>query len=115
LRRDYVDSIPNEIALHLSQAKLTKHQLRDFYKEVKRLDTAVRSGIDFLEVRERLAKLSAHAQARLGRKTIPAEFKVFIDKNIAKVKTAETLRAFASHFESVVAFSEGRLDDKERG
>ena len=125
LQKDYVDLVARQIALAFgrggpnNEKPLTKGQMRDFFSEVRRL-AAVVARVPESERKldpTALATLKAHAIYRLNKRSVPASFKSFIDRNVDSVlnlNTVAALRAFEQHFEAVVAYSEGVLKERER-
>lgn len=112
--KDWLDSWPNALAVAFAVAKpkLPKHQIRMFYGHVKRLQAQLRSrGVFDDDIQEGILQMKPRAHAQLARGRIPAEFKRFIDLNVDRADNAERFERFVQHFESLIAYCEGRLRD----
>jgi len=114
LKPEFVDRWANALALRFRAAQLTKHQMRAFFNETKRLQTICRVNRDFVALSNKLRGVKAQAHLRRYRKNgIPEEFRSFIEVNIDKVVSAreveKSFEAFVQHFEAVAAYCEGRL------
>jgi CRISPR/Cas system CSM-associated protein Csm2 small subunit len=119
----YIDVYPNQIILAfaiLARRPLSKRQVRAFFDHVKRVEAAAKQRRETAPVMGKLAQVIPAAQARRTRNLIPTLFYTFLEKNVNRITSQvdpaaqwNRLEAFARHFESVVAFAEGRLSDKE--
>ena len=115
LKPEFVDSWANAKAVQFGTAQLTKHQMRAFFNETKRLQTIFRANKDLDALTGKLLGMKAQAYLRRHRKNgIPEEFRRFIDVNVTKVVSGpagaeKRFEAFVQHFEAVAAYCEGRL------
>jgi CRISPR/Cas system CSM-associated protein Csm2 small subunit len=89
--------------------RLSAGQLRGFYNHVRRAAAALQAGADAQQTRSQVLRLSGFAAARVGKPGFPQEFREFLDRNIEQVKDADSLKAFAEHFQAVVGYTAGRL------
>lgn len=89
--------------------RLSAAQMRAFYNHVRRAAAALQAGAEVQQARSQVLRLAGFAAARVGRPGFPQEFREFLDRNIEHVKDADSLKAFAEHFQAVVGFTAGRL------
>jgi CRISPR-associated protein Csm2 len=110
----YLDAYAREIANSFggTNPKLTRTQMRGFFGDVKRVETRLRASEDFAVAKERLLQLKAMAYERAKKRKVPDEFQRFIEKNVDATIDDRTFGAFVKHFEAVVAYSEGKLDQR---
>ena len=120
LRVEYLTTWPEAIAelLEHEEPQLTMTQLRAFYQHAKRAEDAWRrKRLSPAEAVNEVKKLGYHANDRLGKKRIPQTFHDFVRLNVESVKADDdgrSLKAFLEHFEALVGFCAGRLDERER-
>lgn len=113
-RAEYVDSLADAIARRFGEERLTMHQLRAFYQYVKQREAALRYQKPWGEVLFELKRLKQFAHERARKNKVPDVFKQFIDRNIDKLTDRKSFeRGFLEHFQAVVAYSAGRLTDRE--
>ena len=96
---------PEELASRLKQGKMTASALRNFYNEV-RIIQSIAEGLEFEQVRERIWKLKPRAHYAANRKAgnTPHLFYQFIEANLPHAEQSmKAFKAFVSHFECVVA------------
>jgi CRISPR type III-A-associated protein Csm2 len=97
---------PEELATKFRQGKMTASALRNFYNEV-RIINSVAEGLEFEQVRERIWKLKPRAHYAANRKAgnTPFLFYQFIVANLPHAEQSlKAFKTFVSHFECVVAF-----------
>ena len=110
----YLDQYARKIATDFgnSSPRLTKSQMRGFFGDVKRVETRFRATEDLDMAKERLLQLKAMAHERWRKNKVPSEFRRFIEKNVDSVVDGMAFGAFVKHFEAVVAYSEGKLEQR---
>lgn len=95
-------------AMTQTKPELTTAQLRRFFQHCRALESKLRYGASWGDVRADFLRLDAAAADAFGKepKKIPDLFYDFIRKNVAAVKDEKDfLKGFLPHFEAVVAFS----------
>jgi CRISPR type III-A-associated protein Csm2 len=115
LREEYVTDLADQIAQEFGRKRLTMHQLREFFRYVRQREGAWRKGRGYDEIRVQIKKLKAFAAERSEKGKIPAVFREFLDRNVDKVddNPKSFLDGFVEHFQAVVAYSAGRVSDRE--
>ncbi len=88
------------------QQKLNKRtQLRKFYDEVVRLDTAARCAeTNWRTILPMVHMLTAKAAYAKGRDLISDSFLEFIKSSVSQIRDTKDLRIFATFFEAVMGF-----------
>ncbi len=119
LKTEYLTTLPEEIAKFLERERpqLTAHQLRAFYGHVKRAEDAWCRKLPLAEAVNEIKKLEAHANDRLAKGRITRTFHDFVRKNadgVVATDEGKSLEAFLEHFEALVGFCAGRLNERER-
>jgi len=81
-------------------------QLRKFYDEVVRLDSAAKSRPqeDWNNILPQVHMLVAKAAYAKGRDLVSEDFKNFISKSVEQIQDKKDLSIFATFFESVMGF-----------
>jgi CRISPR/Cas system CSM-associated protein Csm2 small subunit len=113
----YLTSLPEGIAEYLESERLTMSQLRAFYAHAKRAEDAWRRGLPLEEAVREIQKLESHASDRFGKRKITPTFYNFLRKNAKCVignDGGKTFKAFLEHFQALVGFCAGRLNERDR-
>ncbi|MFC1968563.1 type III-A CRISPR-associated protein Csm2 [Chloroflexota bacterium] len=88
-----------------SRPPLKIAQLRNFYREVRRQEGRLTSGIPFASLRTEILKLDSHAQNALKKNNAPVLFRNFIGQNVRLASMDEkSFKAFVTHFECIVGY-----------
>jgi hypothetical protein len=113
---DYVDPWPNHLALLFTRDGLSRNQAKAFFGHIRQLESAMHGSRGRERLLEFAGKVKGFAHIRMQRKTIPPSFARFIERNADAVAAGgvPALKAFAEHFQMVIAYCEGRLKDSER-
>ncbi|MGD9972653.1 MAG: type III-A CRISPR-associated protein Csm2 [Desulfatirhabdiaceae bacterium] len=102
------EELATQLAEECSQSrmKLNKRtQLRKFYDEVVRLDTAARSAeTNWRTILPLVHMLTAKAAYAKGRELISDSFLAFVKDSVAQIRDTKDLRIFATFFEAVMGF-----------
>ena len=106
---------PALLAEELTNAKLTKGQLRRFFNHCRRIEHRLKEDAESWErVSADFEILCAYAQdarPKTQREKIPAEFQTFVEDGVRLVKASKDRRSFflecfMPYFEAIVGFSE---------
>jgi len=119
LRREVIVEWPEKVASELSEKGMTETALRRFFMQVKALELKRRSGESFDRLRPKILKLIPQVVYAVSRSTqssgVPGSFKEFVDRNVELAgENKENFKAFAEHFECVVAFFKERKQGRNR-
>lgn len=96
---------PQQLAGCLAEKDMSSSQLRNFFAELRRIESQLDTGKSFAEVKHRLYKLDGFAQNAVSRRIAPPLFRDFVRKNIEWAKDEKSFReGFLPHFESLVAY-----------
>lgn len=112
LRPEYIVEYSKEIADNLSKkeewdgkSQNKRSQIRKFYEYVLGIQELLqRKNNNFQVIEAELQRLIPFVNYARSRSTVSKLFKNFIEKNIRAVHNPEDLKAFAKHFESIVAY-----------
>lgn len=113
LRSEYIVEYSREIAKKLSSRdewdsnspQNKRSQIRKFYEYVLGIQGLLqRKNNNFQVVEAELQRLIPFVNYARSRSTVSELFENFIEENIRAVHNQEDLKAFAKHFESIVAY-----------
>jgi CRISPR-associated protein Csm2 len=112
IRPDLLDKEAQDVAKQLKAKKLTTHQVRKFYDEVKNYKTRIDKGDDFRKIKPLIVMLKSKAKYAATRKNEMYIFYDFIEKSVNKINEADEIEqkaqfdAFCLFFEAVYGFAE---------
>lgn len=97
---------PRRLAQQLDEQRMAVAQLRNFFAEIRRIESQVEAGTGFDSLKSRILKLDSYAEYAVNKGTAPRLFKQFIEANLKwAVKDRKSFsHGFVNHFESVVAY-----------
>ena len=109
LKKEYICDFAKDIAKILEKdggrEANKRTQIRKFYEYLLRVNQKMNmKNYDLSYIEADLAKLSPYVQYAGSRKVVSKVFVEFIEKNVAAIKGEEDLKAFVSHFESLIAY-----------
>lgn len=120
IRLEYLNKFAKEIGKNLTEEitckKLGYNRVRETYEYVLGVNTDLENGfINYQEAIIQLEKLVGRVHKRVSMKTATNYFKEFISKNVAVIsklenekKIRQAIKAFATHYEMVVCYTEGK-------
>lgn len=112
IRPDLLDKEALIIAKEFSKEKLSTHQVRKFYDEVKHYKERLDKGESFKKIFPLIVMLKSKAKYAATKKKEMTVFYDFINQSIEKIKTEEEEKqkkkfdAFCLFFEAVYGFAE---------
>lgn len=118
VREDYILKHAIDIAECFRVEQLTRNQLQNFYRHIRRLSDSLEyvAEEESDRVLRKLQAVEPLANYAKDRKVIPAVFFEFLKRNIDKCNDRRTFRhGFIEHFQAVVGFCAGRLKDFRGG
>lgn len=107
LKVEYITKYSEKIAKDLQVGKdLNKSsQLRKYYDFVVRIKDRLKyNTFSFKELLPEINRLNGYVTYAEGRKKVSKYFVNFISKNTQSIKTQEDFKAFATHFEAIIAY-----------
>ncbi len=110
IRPELLDGEAMEIAEELSKSKLSTHQVRKFFDEVKNYKARIDKGEDFRKIMPLIVMLKSKAKYASRKKEMNV-FRDFLYKSIEKIKEddgkdkKEKFNAFCLFFEAVYGFA----------
>jgi hypothetical protein len=124
VQTDYLVKIPEDLAdvfgterIEGSDRRLTMNQLRGFFSHAKRAEDGLRRKLlPACDAINQIKKLESLARDRFGSGRIPETFYVFLRKNARHVAANDggrSMKAFIQHFEALVGFCAGRLNERD--
>jgi len=111
IRTELLDGEAMKIAEELSKAKLSTHQVRKFFDEVKNYKARIEKGDDFEKIMPLIVMLKSKAKYAASRKKEMNVFRDFLYKSIDKIKEddgkdkKDKFNAFCLFFEAVYGFA----------
>ncbi len=110
LKKEYIIDLPKKIAKELEydggRDANKRTQIRKFYEYLLRVELKMQlKENDYSMVEADLAALVPYVSYAGKRRLVSRIFQQFIEKNVNAVHDANDLRAFAKHFEALVAFT----------
>lgn len=112
IRPELLDKEAQKIAGDLKDAKITTHQVRKFYDEVKHYKACLDKGVDYKKVKPLIVMLKSKAKYAATKNKKMNIFYEFIEKSIDKIKAGEKeiekkkFDAFCLFFEAIYGFAE---------
>ncbi len=97
---------PQQLARALEKESMTSAQLRNFFGELRKIESQLVAGKSFSEVKARIYRLAPLAANAVNKEKVPPIFKDFIEKNLQVATKDEKsfLQGFLLHFESLVGY-----------
>jgi CRISPR type III-A-associated protein Csm2 len=112
IRPDLLDKEAHDIAREFSRKKLSTHQVRKFYDEVKHYKERIDRGESFKKLFPLIVMLKSKAKYASTKKSEMSIFYDFIDQSVKKIKNEDEEKqkknfyAFCLFFEAVYGFAE---------
>ncbi len=112
IRPDLLDQDAMEIAAKFTEKKLSTHQVRKFFDEVKHYKTRIEKGESFKRIFPLIVMLKSKAKYAATKKSEMLVFYEFIKQSIEKIKTEDEekqkkkFEAFCLFFEAVYGFAQ---------
>lgn len=113
IRPELLDKEASDIASEFKKEKITTHQVRKFYDEVKKYQLRLNRDEDcYKEIKPLIVMLKSKAKYAATKKKEMRIFYEFIEKSINKVKEGgekiekKKFKAFCLFFEAVYGFAE---------
>lgn len=98
-----------------STSSVNKTQLRKFYGDVKNLEqiwnNQQKSYVAFKVILPQIKMLKAKVAYARSRELVKDSFVLWINDNVKQIDEPNDFRAFLLHFEAVVGFCYGKLED----
>ncbi|GAB6158194.1 hypothetical protein JCM39194_13940 [Desulfotomaculum varum] len=112
LRKEIFTTEAEMVAGVLAASGMKSASLRRFYNKLRGIYARYKDIRSFDEIKPDLYKFYPNAKDAVDRKTVPEEFRIFINANVALAEqNPKNLTGFVEHFQSVVAYfkdNEGR-------
>lgn len=112
IRPELLDKEAKDVADQLKATKLTTHQVRKFYDEVKSYKARMDRNEDFRKIKPMIVMLKSKAKYAATRKSEMRTFYDFIAESVNKITQGDEaeqkarFKAFCLFFEAVYGFSE---------
>lgn len=112
LRREVLIEWPQALTEMFAHKKLTNTALRRFYNKLKALDGKLKGGMGYKRILPDLYAFERDAAYAAARDVVPGEFVGFVARNLnLAFQSEQGFRAFMEHFQSLIAFAKGKLNE----